>query len=80
MEAALPAILGSAASALVGGLFSKTDKPKSVAPPTVAPVTAMPDPGAQAKALQRRKAASLYGQQLSAESTILSGGSDRLGA
>ena len=76
MEAILPAILGSAASALVGGLFSK--KPETPAPPTVTPPTAMPDPMVQ-KAVQRRKAASLYGQQLTAENTLLSGGSDKLG-
>lgn len=77
MEAALPAILGGAASALVGGLFSK--KAPTPAAPAVTPPTVMPDPMIQ-KAQQRRKAASLYGQQLTAENTILSGGSDTLGA
>lgn len=75
MEALLPAILGAVASSVVGGLMAK--KPSTPAAPGATPPTVMPDPMAQ-KAQQRRKAASLYGQQLTAENTILSGG-DKLG-
>ena len=79
MEALIPSIIGSAASALVGGLFTKKPSaPAAVAPPTVAPVTAMPDPLAQ-KAQARRKAAIFGSTRMSAADTVLTGGDAKLG-
>jgi hypothetical protein len=74
-EAIIASLVGGAASALVGGLLTK--KPKTPPAPEVKPVTAMPDPLAQ-KQTQRRKTAQLYGQQLSASNTVLTG-NDSLG-
>lgn len=77
MEAILTSFAGAAASALVGGLMGgKGDKAAPVAPPTVTPVAAMPDPLAQKQA-QRRKAAKLYEGQLTSANTVLT--SDTLG-
>lgn len=71
------ALAGLASGLVAGKLFGDT-KTKKVAPPTVAPVTAMPDPLAQKQA-QRRKATIASQSQLSAANTVLAG-EDKLGA
>jgi hypothetical protein len=70
-------IFGAVASTVISGLMNKS-KSEPVAAPTVTPPTAMPDPMAQ-KQVQRRKAATLMGEQLSAADTVLTG-QDKLGA
>ena len=84
MEAAVGSLfaplMGTVVSTLVGGLMGGKPKESAPAPiPTVAPPTAMPDPLAQ-KAQARRKAAVFDSQRMGAADTVLTGGSDKLGA
>ena len=81
MGAAAVPIFTAVASSLAGGLVSKllTDKPKTPKAPEVEAPTVMPDPLAQ-QAASRRKASMLSQKQMSASSTILTGGDSTLGA
>jgi hypothetical protein len=74
------ALLGSAASALVGGLVNKkSNSPAATPAPKVETPTVMPDPLAQ-KDASRRKAAVSMSRQLTAANTVLTGGDTKLGA
>jgi hypothetical protein len=75
-EAILASVFGAVASSVVGGLLTK--KPSTPAAPAVTPPTVMPDPLAQ-KQKQRRAAAKVFGDQLTAANTILTN-EDKLGA
>lgn len=77
MEALATAAIGAATSALVGGMLTK--KPATPEAPKVEPPTPMPDPMAQ-KAVARRKQALSMSNQLTSANTVLTGGSDTLGA
>lgn len=74
----LTALAGSAASALVGGLFSKKDSAPAAPAPKVESPVPMPDPMAQ-KAQARRKAAMFDSTRMGSADTVLTGGTEKLG-